>query len=78
MYTRYIEVKLGLVFIGDNHYIGLDLTNEFPSDVTFYIETDDDWWIVKGLGNEKVYDLKIQQTALKLLEKVEKMFEPIK
>ena len=43
MYDRHIETKKNLVFISENDYIEMDIKSQFPSDVTFYVESEGDW-----------------------------------
>jgi hypothetical protein len=67
MYDRHIEVKKGLVFITENDYVEMDVKAKFPSDVTFYVEYEGDWWIERKpfAGREK--NEAVRQTALALL-----------
>jgi hypothetical protein len=75
MYDRHIEVQEGLVFVSKINHIIMDIKNKFPTDVTFYIEYEGDWWIERKpfVGREKNED--IRKIALEIFSEAEKQME---
>lgn len=73
MYTRHIDIKNDLIFITENLHV-VKVIKEFPDDITFYVETENDWWFEREPfeGREKFEELR--QIALDLLAQAQKDF----
>ena len=69
MYTRHIEVRKNLVFLTENTGIKIETIGEmFPPDVTFYVETENEWWVERDPFNGQEKDEDIKEIALKVFK----------
>lgn len=70
MYTRYINVKERYVNFANEHDFEID-PSKFPSDVVYYIEEGDNWWVERDpfRGQEKLEEVRL--IALEIFKEYE-------
>jgi hypothetical protein len=76
MYTRHINIKEDLVFITENLH-KVRIITEFPLDIVFYVETEDDWWFEKVPYNGREKILELRPIALRILKEAESSFTTV-
>ena len=78
MYDRHIDVKNGLIFVDEIHYIEKADLSALPKDVTFYCEYEGDWWIERKPFNGREKNEDIRHVALQLLDEAESLWKELK
>jgi hypothetical protein len=76
MYKKYIDIQHQIVNYGDEIDVPIDVS-EFPENVVYYIEDENDWWVEKDPFQGQEKDEEIRKIALKLLEPIEKNFDHV-